>query len=104
MDTRFVAAWAIVGGPVENPDPPDGLDAISWTWEIERNGERRKVTILMSRTLLAASGHPSEDAALARETKGRNYVEAVLDQENPPRYREANTVHASADNLLDRYK
>jgi hypothetical protein len=61
-----------VDGPVENLDPPDGLDAVAWTWEIERDGERRKVTIIMSRTLLAASGHPSRDAAIARETKGRN--------------------------------
>lgn len=102
-DTRVVAAWEITDGPVENLDPPDGLDAVTWTWGIERERERRNVTIIMSRTLLAATGHASQDAALARETKGRNYVEAVLDQENPPRYREVNTAQTSPDNLLDRY-
>jgi hypothetical protein len=98
-----VTRWVIVDGPVEDPDPPGGLDAVTWTWEIERGGQRRKVTIIMSRTLLGASGHPSADATLARETKGRNYVEAVLDWDDPPRYREANTAHTLADNLLDRY-
>jgi len=58
----------------------------------------------MSRTLLESTGHPSQDAAVARETKGRNYVEAVLDQETPPRYCEANTDHTPADYLLDRYE
>lgn len=55
---------------------------------MERDGQRRQITIIMFRTLLGATGHASKDAALARETKGRNYVEAVLDQEDPPRYRE----------------
>ena len=100
-----MAAWVIVGGPIENLAPPDGLDAVAWTWEIEREGERRKLTIIVStRTLLAATGHPCQDAARARETKGRNYVEAVLDQDSPPRYREVNTAHTSPDNLLDRYE
>lgn len=93
----------IADGPVEDLYPPGGLDAVTWTWDIERDDQRRQITIIMSRTLLGASGHPSEDAALARETKGRNYVEAVLDQEGPPRYREANTAHTLAENLLDRH-
>jgi hypothetical protein len=42
--------------------------------------------------------------AEARQTKGRNYVEAVLDQDDPPRYREANTARTLADNLVDRWK
>ena len=58
----------------------------------------------MSRTLLAATGFPSEDAAEARQTKGRNYVEAVLDQDDPPRYREANSARTLADNLVDRWE
>lgn len=99
-----MARWVIRDGPAEDPYPPGGLDAVTWTWEIERGGQRRKVTIIMSRTLLGATGHPSDDAALARATKGRNYVEAVLDQGNPPRYREANTAHTLADNLLDRWE
>lgn len=70
-------------------------------WEIERAGERRKVTIIMSRTLLSATGHPSDDTALARETRGPNHVEAVLVQESSPRYREVNTAHTPADNVLE---
>jgi hypothetical protein len=97
-----VTKWAIVSGPVEDLYPPGGLDAVTWTWEVERGGQRRKVTIIMSRTLLAATGHPSHPAALARQSKGRNYVEAVLDREEPPRHREANTAHTLGDNLLDR--
>jgi hypothetical protein len=60
--------------------------------------------ILMSRTLLASTGHPSEDAAEARRTHGRNYVEAVLHLDDPPRYREANTARTLADNLVDRWE
>ncbi len=97
-----MARWVIVGWLVADLCPPGGLDAVTWTWEIERGGQRRKVTIIMSRTLVGATGHPSDDAALARETKGRNYVQAVLDRDDPPRYREANTAHTVADNLLDR--
>jgi hypothetical protein len=99
-----MAAWVIVDGPIEDLNPPGGLDAVTWTWDLERDGQRRQVTVIMSRTLLGATGHPSQDAAVARETKGRNYVEAVLDQEAPPRYREANTEHTLADNILDRYE
>lgn len=69
---------------VEDLYPPGALDAVTWTSDIERDDQRRQITIIMSRTLLGASGHPSEDAALARDTKGRNYVEAVVDQEDPP--------------------
>ncbi len=95
--------WRIVDGPVEDLYPRGGADAVWWTWEIERgDDERRKVTIVMSRTLLGATGHPSDDAATARETQGRNYVEAVLDRDEPPRYREANTARTLADNLVDR--
>jgi len=75
---------AIVDAPVEDLDPPDGLDAVTWTWDIEREGQRRQITVAMSRTLLESTGHPSQDAAVARETKGRNYVEAVLDQKTHP--------------------
>jgi hypothetical protein len=93
--------WTIVAGPEELLYPPGGKDAVIWTWEIERAGERRKIQIVMSRTLLAATGHPSDDAATARETKGRNYVEAVLDRDDPPRSREANIGHSLVDTLLD---
>lgn len=77
---------------------------MAWTWEIERGGERREMTILMSRTLLAATGHQSEDAAEARRTHGRNYVEAVLELVHPPRYRESNTARTLSDNLIDRWE
>ena len=100
--TGGVSRWMIVGGPVEDLYPAGGLDAVTWTWEIERAGHRRKVTIVMSRTLYGATAHPSDDAALAGETKGRNYLEAILDRDEPPRYREANSTHTLADNLLDR--
>ena len=96
-----MSTWKIVGGPDENQLPAGGKDAVIWTWEIERDGDRRKIQIVMSRTLFAATGHPSEDAATARETKGRNYVEAVLDRDEPPRSREANTAHSLVDTLLD---
>lgn len=93
--------WKIVAGPHEDLYPAGGKDAVIWTWEIERDGERRKIQIVMSRTLFAATGHPSDDADTARLTKGRNYVEAVLDQDNPPRRREANTAHSLVNTLVD---
>ncbi len=77
-------AWKIVAGPFDTPHPRGpSADGVAWTWEIERGGERREMTILMSRTLLAGTGHPSEDAAEARRTHGRNYVEAVLELDEP---------------------
>ena len=100
-DTARVSGWTIVDGPEEDLYPLGGKDAVIWTWEIERDGDRRKIQIVMSRTLFAATDHPSDDAATARETKGRNYVEAVLDREDPPRSREANTAHSLVDTLLD---
>jgi hypothetical protein len=103
-DTANVTSWTIVGGPEEDLYPPGGKDAVIWTWEIERDGERRTIQIVMSRTLLAATAHPSDDAATARETKGRNYVEAVLDRADPPRSREANTGHSLVDTLLDSHE
>jgi len=93
--------WTIVDGPDEDLSPPGGRDAVIWTWEIERDGERRMIRIVMSRTLLGATSHPSEDAARAREEKGRNYVEAVLNQDDPPRSREANTTRSLVDTLID---
>jgi hypothetical protein len=96
-----MSAWRIVGEPVVNELPAGGADAVDWIWEIERDAERRTVTIRMSRTLLGSTGHASEDAASARETQGRNYVEAVLDQDDPPRRREANTARTLANNLVD---
>ena len=98
-------AWEIVEGPSSTPHPRGpSADGVAWMWEIERGGERREMTILMSRTLLAATGHPSEDAAEARRTHGRNYVEAILDLDDPPRYRESNTARTLADNLIDRWE
>lgn len=96
-----MAEWRIVAGPEEVLYPSGGKDAVIWTWEIERDGDQRKIQIVLSRTLFAATGHPSDDAAKARETKGRNYVEAVLDRDDPPRSREANTAQSLVDTLLD---
>ena len=73
---------------------------VTWTWVIERDGERRNITIEMSRTLYEA-GDVSDDAAQARGTKGRNYVEAVLDKDDPPRNRRADTTHSLIDTLTD---
>lgn len=87
---------------VEDPDPPGGLDAVTWTWEIERRGQRRKGDDHQVPTLLGATGQSSADAALGRETKRRNCVEAMVDSEGRPRYRETNTAHSLADHLPDR--
>lgn len=84
--------------------PAGGSDAVDWTWDIEREWVQRTIRIRMSRTLLASTGLNNVEAARARETFGRNYVEAVLNFDNPPSYREANTLHADADDLVDRWE
>jgi hypothetical protein len=94
-----VSKWRIVGEPIEESVG----DSTAWTWPIERGGEGRTVTILVSETLLAATGHPSRDAAEARRTRGRNYVEAVLELDTPPRSRRAITTRTLPDNLVDEW-
>jgi hypothetical protein len=95
-------AWRIVGGPAETNDPRSpGGDVVGWTWKIEREGVTREVTVLISRTAYGATGLPSEHLARARDTRGRNYVEAVLDRDDPPRFRTANSAHTFPENLID---
>ena len=102
-DNPHMTQWKIVGEPEEDLLPQGGKDAVTWTWVIERDGERRSITIAMSRTLFAA-GDISDDAARARDTKGRNYVEAVLEKDDPPRFRKADTTHSLIDMLVDTYE
>lgn len=94
--------WAVVEGPVESDDPRDpSRDAAGWLWTIELGGERRTVTILLSRTAMSSTGHPSEDLKRARRTKGRNYVETVLDRDDPPRFLTARTDRTLEGNLIE---
>lgn len=102
-----MSKWRFVGGPTESDREPrhgDGYDGVVWTWLIERDGLTRPIHILMAGTLHASTGHPSRDAAEARASMGRNYVEAVLDQEDPPRYRTANSDYTAPDDLIDEWE
>lgn len=91
-----------MGGPTETNDPRSpGRDVVGWTWQIERGGVMREVTVLISRTAYGATGLPKEHLDRARETRGQNYVEAVLDLDDPPRFRTADTAHTFPDHLID---
>ena len=76
--------WRINGriSPYARP----GVDANGWLWEIERDGEPRRVLVEISGTAWA-----SAEEALPRETReaihteGRSELEKVLDGQEPPR-------------------
>jgi hypothetical protein len=75
--------WTIRDGP--RPGPWEGKDAVGWRWEIERNGETRRMLVEVSGTAMGSANErlPGETVA-AKETEGRSAVESILDREDPP--------------------
>ena len=68
------------------PHTRPGVEADGWIWEIERDGETRRLMVEIMRTALVGDEQalPITTAA-AIKTEGRSEVEAVLDQVTPPR-------------------
>jgi hypothetical protein len=75
--------WTIV-----STDPEDvsdfEKDASRWLWEIERDGERRRIEVMLTMPSVA-SANPLADVREARETKGQSALERYLENDDPPR-------------------
>jgi hypothetical protein len=75
--------WSVSGriSPYARP----GVDASGWLWEIEQDGESRRVLVEISGTAWAiALGTLPEDTRRAIQTQGRSEVDGVLDDLTPP--------------------
>jgi hypothetical protein len=93
--------WSINGnlGPHTRP----GVDASGWLWEIERNGEARRVLVEVTGSARASreSSLPGETAAAIR-TEGHSEIVKVLPMDEPPRVIACGTMgcrHVAADEL-----
>jgi hypothetical protein len=63
-----------------------GVDANGWLWEIERDGDARRVLVEISGTAWAVREETlPEDTRDAIRTEGRAEVDKVLNLEEPPR-------------------
>jgi hypothetical protein len=88
--------WAI-NGQIQ-PYARSGVDAEGWLWEIERDGEARRVLVEITRTALAVNRDtlPGDtDAAIT--TEGHSQVVEVLNMEEPLR-----VIVCSTDGCRDR--
>jgi hypothetical protein len=78
-----LVAWQIAGqvGPHTEPD----YDGSGWLWELTRDGDARRVFVLVSGSALASAHVPCDDTAEAIRTEGRSEVERVAALDDPPR-------------------
>jgi hypothetical protein len=76
-------AWEVAGqiGPHTEP----GYDGSGWLWELHRDGEARRVLVLVSGSALASEHVQPEDTAEAIRTEGRSEVSRVAALDDPPR-------------------
>jgi hypothetical protein len=78
--------WEIVVGSREY-EPGEGRDAtVGWSFELERDGVRRIISVEVARALALS---PKHEAPLvvrqALTTRGSSAVMAILDRDTPPR-------------------
>jgi hypothetical protein len=82
--TVRVLSWVIASGPREFGDL-QGFDMdVAWSYDLERDGYRRPVSVVLGRGCLGAD--LPDDAYRAVVTQGRSAVEAVCERDEPPRY------------------
>jgi hypothetical protein len=63
-----------------------GFDASGWLWEIEKDGESRRVLVEITGTALAVAPETlPEDTRDAISSEGASEVTKVLDADDPPR-------------------
>jgi hypothetical protein len=74
--------WEVIGGGEE---VPTSRDAAAYRFEIGRGNERRKITILISRSALQSEDHglPAEIVE-AKRTSGRSALGALISIDDPP--------------------
>jgi len=81
-----MAEWEMVFGAREY-QPEGGRDAtVGWTFDIERDGVRRTITVEVARALaLSDKSAAPDEVRRALTTRGSSAVMAVLDRDVPPR-------------------
>ena len=81
-----MAGWEIVFGARE-VEPDRRNDAtVCWVYELERAGERRILTVEVTRAAAVADrASAPEDVRRALTTRGSSAVMAVVDRDRPPR-------------------
>lgn len=81
-----MAGWEIVFGAREVE--PDGRSdaAVCWAYELERDGERRTLSVEVTRAAaIGDKGMAPDDVRRALTTRGSSAVMAVIDRDQPPR-------------------
>lgn len=79
------AVWDRISGPRDTDDTGSYDVSRGWRYTIRRNNEERTVDVLVARAHFDMGLLPA-DAKAAFETRGRSAVDAVLGQDDPPRY------------------
>lgn len=88
-----------ISGQVE-PHSRSGVDAHGWLWEIERDGEERRVLVEVAGTVWAihgVGGQLFEQVRQAIETEGLSEVERVVEMDEPPR-----VISVTTNGAIDR--
>jgi hypothetical protein len=76
--------WEIIGSL--GPYARSGFDAGGWLWEIQRDGDAKRVLVEVTGSALASSiDSLPEDTRTAIQTDGRSEVAKILDLTDPPR-------------------
>lgn len=76
-------AWERISGPREVAQIGSFDMSRGWGYTIRRDTEERTIGVIVARAPL---GDLPPDAKAAMETRGRSAVDAVPEQEDPPRY------------------
>ena len=73
--------WTITTDEPLQPAPYRNRDEHGWVWEIERDGETRRIAVTITGP---AKDSAREDIQAANQSQGRSAVERVLDRDDPP--------------------
>jgi hypothetical protein len=85
----------MVNGQV-GPHTRAGADASGWLWEVQRDGEPKRVLVEVSGTARAVAEHTLPDETReAIRTQGESEVRKVLEMEEPPRIVKCGTAGCS---------
>jgi len=74
--------WTIERGPLAVA--PTGRDAEGYGWEIQRQGEGRRVIVWISGSAMASTTGLPDEVIQAKATRGRSVVERLVMTDDPP--------------------
>jgi hypothetical protein len=77
-------AWEIANGPREFDDLRGFEMDVAWGYDLERDGYRRTVSVIVAPGCIGAD--LADDAHRAVVTQGRSAVEGICTRDQPPRY------------------